>query len=202
MSPDSRYFSEAHELFRTHLRAFVLRELAPRADEWERAGLVPREVFRRMGELGYLGIRFGSEYGGSGLDHWYTVVLCEELMRSLSVGIGVSMLVQSEFATAVLHDEGPEELRRALPPPAGKGGPSWAPGGAGPGQGGRRGQRHRGAVLRRVPGAGPQPHRRGGQGLPVHPRPLPGGAAGGRLVRPPLHPSRGGGGARRRGGAP
>src|SRR4030067_230676 len=126
MSPDSRYFSEAHELFRTPLRAFVLRELAPRADEWERAGLVPREVFRRMGALGYLGIRFGPEYGGSGMDHWYTVVLCEELMRSLSVGIGVSLLVQSEFATAVLHAEGPRELRRALLPGALKGETIWA----------------------------------------------------------------------------
>ncbi|MBI1957759.1 MAG: acyl-CoA dehydrogenase family protein [Candidatus Rokubacteria bacterium] len=135
MSTDSRYFSEDHELFRKHLREFVLRELAPHADEWERAGLVPREVFRRMGALGYLGIRFRPEYGGSGLDHWYTVVLCEELMRSLSVGIGVSMLVQSEFATAVLHDEGPEELRRALVPAAVKGETIWALGVTEPGFG-------------------------------------------------------------------
>jgi len=137
MSPDagSGYFTEEHELFRRHLRELVLRELTPRADEWERAGLVPRELFRRLGDLGYLGIRASPEYGGSGLDYWYTVILCEELVRSLSVGLAVAMLVQSEFATAVLHDEGPEELRRELLPGAIRGETIWALGVTEPGFG-------------------------------------------------------------------
>jgi citronellyl-CoA dehydrogenase len=132
---DSPYFTEEHDLFRRHLREFVQKELQPHADQWERAGLVPREVFRRLGALGYLGVRFAPEYGGSGLDYWYTVILCEELVRSLSVGTAVSIMVQSEFATAVLHDEGPEPLRRELLPAAIRGEAIWALGVTEPGFG-------------------------------------------------------------------
>ena len=65
MSGSPPWFGEEHDLFRRHIREFVLKELAPHVDEWERAGVVPREVFRRLGAQGYLGIRFRPEYGGA-----------------------------------------------------------------------------------------------------------------------------------------
>ena len=75
------YFTTEHEMLRETVRRFIETEVAPRAEQWEEQGMVPREVLRQMGELGLLGIRFESEYGGSELDTLSTVVLAEELGR-------------------------------------------------------------------------------------------------------------------------
>jgi len=115
---ESVYFNEEHKLFRKSVRAFVERELRPQADDWERAGIFPKEIFRKLGDLGYLGIRFDEKYGGLGLDYWYTLILCEELVRSLSVGMAAGVLVHGEFATSAIHDEGSEELKREILPAA------------------------------------------------------------------------------------
>jgi citronellyl-CoA dehydrogenase len=117
MKIESVYFDEEHHLFRETLRAFVEKELKPHADEWEQAGMFPNELFRAFGKLGYLGLRFPVEYGGQGLDYWYTVVLCEELVRCQSLGVGVGLLVQSEMATSVINKYGtPEQKREFLAP--------------------------------------------------------------------------------------
>src|SRR5262249_55793487 len=60
------FFTEDHDLFRKSFREFVEKELRPYTDEWERAELFPREIFKRMGELGYLGLSFPEELGGGG----------------------------------------------------------------------------------------------------------------------------------------
>lgn len=118
MKIESVYFSEEHHLFRATLRAFVEKELKPHADEWEQAGMFPNELFRTFGKLGYLGLRFPEEYGGQGLDYWYTVVLCEELVRCQSLGVGVGLLVQSEMATSVINKYGTAEQKREFLAPA------------------------------------------------------------------------------------
>jgi citronellyl-CoA dehydrogenase len=117
MKIESVYFAEEHHLFRETLHAFVEKELRPHADEWEEAGIFPAELFRTFGKLGYLGLRFPEEYGGQGLDYWYTAILCEEIVRSHSLGIGVGLLVQSEMATSVINKYGtPEQKREFLAP--------------------------------------------------------------------------------------
>ncbi|MDL1898988.1 acyl-CoA dehydrogenase [Anaerolineae bacterium CFX7] len=118
MKIESVYFGEEHHLFRATLRAFVEKELKPHADEWEQAGLFPRELFGAFGKLGYLGLRFPEEYGGQGLDYWYTVILCEELVRCQSLGVGVGLLVQSEMATSVINRYGTAEQKREFLAPA------------------------------------------------------------------------------------
>lgn len=118
MKIESVYFSEEHHLFRATLRAFVEKELKPHADEWEQAERFPNELFRTFGKLGYLGLRFPVEYGGQGLDYWYTVVLCEELVRCQSLGVGVGLLVQSEMATSVINKYGTSEQKREFLAPA------------------------------------------------------------------------------------
>lgn len=75
----SAYFGEEHELLRAQLRRFVEEEIKPHALQWEQDGMVPRNMLRRMGELGFLGIRYPAEYGGSDMDTLATVVLAEEL---------------------------------------------------------------------------------------------------------------------------
>ena len=66
-------------MFRKSVREFVDREVKPHVGTWEEAGVVPRELFARLASLGFLGVRLSEEYGGSGLDFWYTTVLVQEL---------------------------------------------------------------------------------------------------------------------------
>ena len=82
VSLPSPYFREEHELLRAQMRRFVETEIKPHGLKWEEQGYVPREVLRRMGELGFLGIRYPAEYGGSEMDTLGSVVLAEELGRS------------------------------------------------------------------------------------------------------------------------
>ena len=110
-------FTEDHAAFRRTVREFCERELAPHARAWDEAGEFPRELFRRFGELGLLGIRHLPEYGGSGLDYWYVVAYAEELVRSRNAGLNMSMLVQGEMATPVIGELGtPEQKREFLAP--------------------------------------------------------------------------------------
>ena len=114
-------YTSEHEMFRKTVSNFVEREIKPNAERWEEIGEVPREVFRKLGELGILGVRFDEKYGGSALDFWYTLILCEELAKSKYIGAAVAILMQCEMCTAVLHDEGSEELKQQLLIPAIKG---------------------------------------------------------------------------------
>src|SRR5687768_16187038 len=68
------FFTPDHDIFRKSFRDFVQKELAPHADEWEKAELFPREVFLRMGKLGFLGAGYTEDVGGGGGDYWYNVV--------------------------------------------------------------------------------------------------------------------------------
>ncbi len=111
------YFTEEHRQFRDNLRRFVDQEVVPKADAWEEAGKVPREVLRQMGELGYLGIRYPEKYGGSGLDTVYSAILAEELGRSTFGGFAVTVTVHTDMASPHLANFGsPEQLERYLPP--------------------------------------------------------------------------------------
>jgi len=80
--------------------------LHPNAEEWEAARLFPRNVFDRGAELGLLGIRMPEEYGGMGLDWWYSVCYAEEMVHSGMAGLTMAMLVQSDMATPVIHEIG------------------------------------------------------------------------------------------------
>ncbi len=111
-------FTEEHEQFRQSLRRFVEAELAPHAQEWDGAGTFPRAIFRKMGELGFLGMRHDPRFGGSGLDYWYVVVFCEELVRARNAGVAMALLVQSEIATPILDVLGSDEQKQRFLSPA------------------------------------------------------------------------------------
>jgi citronellyl-CoA dehydrogenase len=112
------FFTAEHEEFRRTFRRFVEQELAPHADEWEKAELFPREVFTRMGELGFFGVRYPEDVGGAGGDIWYTMVMCEEYPRSLVAGLPMAMMVQSDMATPIINEIGTEEQRQEFLAPA------------------------------------------------------------------------------------
>ena len=119
MAPSlSNPFTEDHDAFRKTARAWVERELAPHALEWDRAGIFPREVFKQAGELGLLGINHGQEYGGSGLDYWYVTAFAEELVRSHNAGVNMALLVQSQMATPIINELGTDEQKQQFLAPA------------------------------------------------------------------------------------
>ncbi len=75
-------FTSEHEELRRTVRTFVEKELNPHVRTWEDAGRFPiHEVFKKMGELGLLGVTKPTEYGGQGLDYSYGMVMAEEMGR-------------------------------------------------------------------------------------------------------------------------
>lgn len=123
-SPVSAYrpFSAEHDMFRRSLRAFVEKEIAPYIDEWEAAEIAPlHELFRKMGQLGFLGLNYDEAYGGANADFWYTVILCEELARCGAGGVPMAITVHTDMCTPALAKYGSHELRKTYLEPAIKG---------------------------------------------------------------------------------
>lgn len=114
----SIYLSDEHEALRRSVAAFVEREIRPDAARWEAAGEVSRDLYRKAGEAGFLGLRYDPRWGGSGLDYLATCVLCEELAKGDSIGTAVALLAHCEFSLAILADEASDCLREELLVPA------------------------------------------------------------------------------------
>ncbi|MCP3101324.1 acyl-CoA dehydrogenase family protein [Myxococcus sp. K15C18031901] len=114
-------FTEEHEAFRKTVRAFVDKEMAPYGLEWDRAGIFPKELFKKCGDLGFLGISHDPKYGGSGLDYWYVTAFCEEMSYSRNAGVNMALLVQSQMATPIINEIGTDEQKREFLEPALKG---------------------------------------------------------------------------------
>ncbi|MBM3557603.1 MAG: acyl-CoA dehydrogenase [Alphaproteobacteria bacterium] len=112
-------FTEEHNALRASVRRFVERELNPHCDAWEEAEQYPvREVMKKAGEAGFLGITKPTEYGGMGLDYSYGIVFAEELGRIHAGGVSMSLGVQTDMATPALAHHGSDWLKRNFLAPA------------------------------------------------------------------------------------
>ncbi len=109
-------FDHEHELLRRTIRAFVDKEVTPHVGEWEEAGRIPRSFWRRLGELGFLGLEFPTEYGGGGGGFVGSVVLGEELARCRSGGVAFSVLVHTDMSSPWLTRYGTEAQQRKYLP--------------------------------------------------------------------------------------
>ena len=107
-----------HDLFRATVRKFVADELAPRAREFDAQGRIDKALYRRMGELGMLGLRYDPKWGGAGLDWSFTAVMFEELARADNAGVVMGISVQTDMATPSLHQFGSDDLRERYLVPA------------------------------------------------------------------------------------
>ena len=108
--------TDEHEMLRRTVRAFVEKEVVPQVDTWEEAGRIPRAFWRRLGELGLLGLEFPTEYGGAGGDFLSSVVLGEEMARCRSGGVAFSVLVHTDMSSPWLTRYGTDaQKRRYLP---------------------------------------------------------------------------------------
>jgi alkylation response protein AidB-like acyl-CoA dehydrogenase len=111
-------FTREHEELRAEIRRFVEGELAPHAADWEHEGYFPDWVFKRMGDLGLLGLRYPAEYGGQDGDWGHALVLAEEMHRVGSGGVGMAVAVQAEMATPPILRFGTEEQKQRYLVPA------------------------------------------------------------------------------------
>jgi acyl-CoA dehydrogenase len=112
----SSIFTEEHEMLRKSIRAFVEKEVTPHVAEWEEAGRLPKTFWRRLGELGFLGLEYPVEYGGAGGDFLSSVVLGEEMARCRSGGVAFSVLVQTDMSSPWLTSYGTDAQKRKYLP--------------------------------------------------------------------------------------
>jgi acyl-CoA dehydrogenase len=103
-------------MFRAAVRTFVDKEVAPHVEEWESAGQIPKSIWPRMGELGFLGMEYDDKYGGAGADFLTTAVLCEELGRSRSGSLAMAVGVHTDMASPHLYHTGSEALKEKYLP--------------------------------------------------------------------------------------
>ena len=112
-------FTEEHEAIRQTIAKFIDTEINPHADLWEADGIFPaHELFKKMGDLGLLGICKPVEYGGMGLDYSYQIVFSEELGRIATGGVSMAIGVQTDMATPALARFGSDALRKEFLAPA------------------------------------------------------------------------------------
>jgi acyl-CoA dehydrogenase len=103
---DSIHTRPEHEELRRQVARFVAQEVEPHASAWDEQGCVPREVLRRMGALGWLGLLVPADEGGAGTDMVTNVVFQEALARSTSGGFVITVLVHTDMASPHLVNAG------------------------------------------------------------------------------------------------
>jgi alkylation response protein AidB-like acyl-CoA dehydrogenase len=108
-------FESDHDDFREAVRTFCEKEIVPHHEAWERAGIVPRDLWMKAGHQGLLGFMVPTEFGGGGLrDFRFNAVLAEELTRARASGVG--FMLHTDLVSGYLLDYGTEEQKhRWLP---------------------------------------------------------------------------------------
>jgi acyl-CoA dehydrogenase len=114
-------FTEEYQMFRKAIRSFLEKEVAPNIEQWEKDGETPRSLYERMGELGYLGIKFPEKYGGGGLDLIMEAVLTEELAKCGAGGIAASIGAHTSIAMTNIWKYGNHEQKQKYLVPGIKG---------------------------------------------------------------------------------
>ena len=112
------YFTEEHEMIRQTVKRFCREQIAPYAEEWDHAGIFPRELFKKAADLGLFGIRIDAEWGGLGLDWWASTAYLESMAYSDSGSVNMALMVQSEITLPVLAELGTREQKDEFLGPA------------------------------------------------------------------------------------
>ena len=106
-----KYFNEEHNLFRESLREFLNREVSPNIEAWEKDGKIPKSIWKKMGDMGFLGLSFPEKYGGSDLDFFFEVIFNEELGRLNSGGFVVTQQVVQYMSAPYIYKYGSDKLK-------------------------------------------------------------------------------------------
>src|SRR5258705_5087404 len=105
-SSEQPQLSEELRMLREQVRRFVEKEVAPHGEQWERDGKIPREIYRRMGALGFLGMRHATEYGGTDMGPLASMGWAGELGRSTFGGFTSSVLGHTDMSAVHLTRRG------------------------------------------------------------------------------------------------
>lgn len=105
------FFGDEHEAFRDSMRRFVAKEISPQIDEWEEQGCYDKAIFKRMGDLGLLGLSYPMEYGGQEADIRMSLVFWEELCRCGALGFPMSVMVHTDMASPSLAHAGSDRQK-------------------------------------------------------------------------------------------
>lgn len=108
------HYTEEHRIFRETVRRFFEKEVTPHVDEWEEAGIVPRSMWKRMGDQGFLCMDVPEEYGGLGADFLYSVILTEELARTNHSGLAAPL--HSNIVVPYISSFASEDLKKKYLP--------------------------------------------------------------------------------------
>lgn len=108
---NSMYFTEEHQAFRKSFQDFLQKEVVPHINKWEKTGTIERFIWKKFGEMGYLGINAPEAYGGLGLDMFYTVIFLEELQKVNSGGFAAAIWAHVYLAMTHLEKEGSEAIK-------------------------------------------------------------------------------------------
>src|SRR4029079_7327996 len=112
-------FTQEHEEIRRTMKKFIDAEINPHVDEWEAAEQFPaHEVFKKLGDMGMLGLTKPEAYGGAALDYSYSMVFAETLGQIRCGGVPMAIGVQTDMATPALARLRSDEMREAVLPPA------------------------------------------------------------------------------------
>jgi len=111
-------FTAEHDELRSSVRRFVDQELRPHVEEWEDAGRFPDEVFRRAGELGFLGLHYPERWGGAGGDLAAEIVFVEEVAKSGCGALAMALSVQTDMATPSIEQFGTDDQKERYLRPA------------------------------------------------------------------------------------
>ena len=111
-------FAPEHEELRQTVRGFVERELQPNAQEWEKAEAFPREVMQRVGELGFYGMKYPADVGGSGPDYIADAVVTEEFARCGSGGVAACLGGHKDLGTLYIYNFGETDQHKRWLAPA------------------------------------------------------------------------------------
>lgn len=106
----SRYYTPEHEEKRKEIKAFFNQEVQPNIDQWEKEQHIPKSIWKKMGEKGYLGFGFPKEYGGTNRDFWYNVLLVEEVSKIRSGGFNAAFGI-TQMALPYIYKYGSDFLK-------------------------------------------------------------------------------------------
>ena len=113
------HFTPEHDDLRRTVARFIQTEINPHVDEWEAAEQFPsHELFKKMGDLGLLGIKYDPAYGGLGLDFSYSMVMAEELGLIACGGVPMAIGVHTDMCTPALNRFGTDEVKREFLAPS------------------------------------------------------------------------------------
>ena len=110
------YFTKEHEMFRESLRDFLNKEVKGNIDNWESEQKIPREIWKKMGDQGFLGLTYPEKYGGFDLDFFFEVILFEEMSKMNSGGFVITQQVVQSMSSPYILKYGSDFLKEKYLP--------------------------------------------------------------------------------------